>query len=152
MNPDMSESLSTQLLSCFFRFIRVQWHMPAPGFSRTETGLLLAIARSQRHGLPLRVSDLSRFLHVAAPTVTQYINDLEQRGLVLRNQCKDDKRAVNLELTEKGLETIDSQHAEMRKAFDELVSVLGEEDAATFVACFNKSFEFFDQKQDSIGG
>lgn len=148
MFSSLPDTLSFKLLSCFFRFARTPWHMvPAPGLSRTETGILLGIERSTHHGKALRVSDLSHMMRVSSPTVTQHINNLENQGFVKRTQAKEDKRAVNVELSEKGQEALRQHRSVIERNFDELTEFLGKENAETLIALLNKTSDFFIEKE-----
>ena len=47
-------------------------------------------------------SDLCKGISYDAGAMTRMIDRLEQKGLLKRSRCPDDRRLVNLELTEKG--------------------------------------------------
>ena len=149
--PNLDE-LPIQLLGAFFRFQHTPWHVvPAPGLSRAGTGVLLAIDRATHFGDRMRVSDLSQRMRVSAPTITQQLNNLEAQGFVTRTQSKNDKREVNLALTEKGAEAL-RRHREMMEAnMRELTELLGEEEAGRLVRLLNKTSDFFIQKQKGYG-
>jgi DNA-binding MarR family transcriptional regulator len=51
---------------------------------------------------PVRISTLADHLHVAPRTATELIDDLEQRGLVVRRPDPGDRRAVLVEPTAAG--------------------------------------------------
>jgi DNA-binding MarR family transcriptional regulator len=145
--PQHEASLSLRLLSCFFKFARTPWYMlPAPGLSRTETGILIGIEQSTLRGKPLRISDLSHIMRVSSPTITQHINNLENQGFVKRTQAKEDKRAVNLALSEKGHEALRQHRDVMDKNFDELVEYLGPCSAETLISLLDKTSDFFFEK------
>ena len=145
-----SEELSMRLLSSFFRFHHTPWHfVPAPGLSRSETGILLSIDRSAKHGEALRIADLSRMLRVSSPTVTQHINNLEGQDFVARTQSREDKRAVNLALTEKGAAALEQHRAAMEKNIEELCELLGEESSEMLISLLGKVSDYFIEKQKS---
>lgn len=142
-----SESLSARLLSVFFKFGRTPWHIaPANGLSQAETDILLNIMRANRHNRILRVSDLSALLRVSSPTITQHLNNLERQGFVERAQAKEDKRAVNLSLTDKGNDALKSHWKALEDNVTELIGIIGEENAETMISLFAKANEFFVQK------
>ena len=61
--------------------------------------------------------DLAGSLGIVGPTLTRHIDNLEQQGWVRRARDTDDRRAVRVEITDKGVEA----HARMRQkvvAFD----------------------------------
>ena len=47
-------------------------------------------------------SDLCKHISYDAGAMTRMIDRLEEKGLLRRSRCPDDRRLVNLELTEKG--------------------------------------------------
>lgn len=51
---------------------------------------------------PLRLSELARQMYLRPATVVGIIDRLEAKGLVTRTRSKNDRRAVDLELTETG--------------------------------------------------
>ncbi|QEC46177.1 MarR family transcriptional regulator [Baekduia soli] len=78
---------------------------------------LLAPLRHAGDALGLR--ELARAAGVSAPTATRMLDGLQVRGLVTRERCTDDRRAVRLELTDAGREAVADFHerqAERRRA------------------------------------
>lgn len=147
-SPPSESTLSGQLLGAFFRFGRTPWHfLPAAGLSRSEMGILLSIQRSEHHKRAIRISDLSKVMHVSSPTITQHINNLEAQGFVDKAQDKEDKRAINLTLTDKGREALEAHHTAMNQNFIELTELLGEENVKLFISFLTKTNEFFMEKQ-----
>ena len=57
---------------------------------------------------PLSLGDLSALEHVAPPTVTKVINDLERRGLVQRLPDTADRRITRVAVTDEGRRTIEA--------------------------------------------
>ena len=51
---------------------------------------------------PLGLRSLARAAGVAPPTATRMLDGLERRGLVTRDRCSEDRRAVRLALTHEG--------------------------------------------------
>ena len=153
MDTRNGEDLPSRLISAFFRFQHTPWHMvPAPGLSKAETGILIAIEHATHRGERLRVSDLSKRLRVSSPTVTQHINNLEAQGFVQRSQSKNDKRAVNLALTEKGSEALMRQREMMEANIRELIALLGDDGADQLAGLLSRTSDFFIEKQKDYGG
>lgn len=55
---------------------------------------------------PLRVSELARQMYLRPATVVGIIDRLEAKNLVTRARCREDRRAVDLYLTDAGKEVI----------------------------------------------
>ena len=51
---------------------------------------------------PMRVSELARQMYLRPATVVGILDRLEAKSLVTRNRCQEDRRAVDLYLTERG--------------------------------------------------
>jgi MarR family transcriptional regulator, organic hydroperoxide resistance regulator len=51
---------------------------------------------------PVRVSDLARRMYLHPATVVGILNRLESQGLIKRSRTNDDRRVVNVELTDVG--------------------------------------------------
>jgi len=66
----------------------------------TQTQIFTIITLSERS--PVRLSELSRKLQISAPTVTGIVDRLERSGYVRRIPDKEDRRAINVDLTAKG--------------------------------------------------
>lgn len=139
--------LPNRLVSAFFRFKRTPWHYaPADGLSQAETDVLETIKRAVRHGHTPRVSDISSALHVSSPTVTQHIHSLEGKGLVIRTHSKDDKRSVNLSLSDRGEQALNSHRINLERDFEEFIRSVGEEDSEILAALLLKAHVFFTAK------
>ncbi len=66
------------------------------------TGPQLAVLREAARSRPMPVGALARSVHLSQPTVTGVLNRLEKRGLIQRIRRSDDRRAVNVSITEAG--------------------------------------------------
>jgi len=57
---------------------------------------------SEAHGRTLRMTDLARLTNATLPRLSHVVRRLEDRGLVERSPCPEDRRATNARLTEAG--------------------------------------------------
>ena len=71
--------------------------------------LMSALASVNRLG-PITLGDLAATEKVTPPMATKLANGLEERGLVSRTGCTDDKRVTRLELTKEGRALLDRSH------------------------------------------
>lgn len=70
-----------------------------------ETGLTgpqLWAIKVVAEGAPIKVSELARRMYLHAATVVGILDRLESRGLVSRTRSREDRRVVEIDLTEKG--------------------------------------------------
>jgi MarR family 2-MHQ and catechol resistance regulon transcriptional repressor len=81
---------------------RVERRLTAHGLTPTQLGVLEAIL----HKGPQTHRDLGRRVLTSAANMTDVIDKLAARGLVVRRRSPDDKRQVRVDLTECGRELI----------------------------------------------
>ena len=77
---------------------------------------------------PIIMSDLGEELGVTSRNVTKLVDELETEGLVRRLPHPSDRRAIVIELTQKGQEKIAEGYAEYMAVASQLFSILTEED------------------------
>ncbi len=124
-----SNPTAQKLMQSFMEFRRAAWHRRSiAGYKPSEIKVLFCIKRgTQCDGVDMKVSDISKRLHVTSPTVTQLLKGLEADGLIERRVDPTDRRAVGITLTEKG-EVVTRQAREMYlESLDGLIAYLGEE-------------------------
>ena len=107
------------------------------GLSRGEVGALSALRIA---GPPHRLSPtrLGKGLMLSSAGVTSRIDRLERRGLVRRLPDPDDRRGVIVELTEQGLEIVDSAVAALAISDRELMERLDAEEVGQLEALLRK--------------
>lgn len=70
-----------------------------------DTGLTtpqLVVVRAIAAGDSLTASEIARAVSLSQATVTTLLNRLEDRGLITRQRSEEDRRRVNVQLTEAG--------------------------------------------------
>jgi len=81
------------------------------------TGPQLATLREAERLVSPTTSALARAVHLSQPTVTGILNRLEQRGLVQRVRSSDDRRSVEIRVTEAGGELLDETPSLLQDRF-----------------------------------
>jgi DNA-binding MarR family transcriptional regulator len=92
-----------------------------PGFK-----LLKALSQQDRS-----MREVSDILHLAPRTVTDIIDGLQARGLVVRHPHPSDRRITLLHLTEAGADRLNSATTAADRARDAAISGLDEDERAT---------------------
>jgi DNA-binding MarR family transcriptional regulator len=82
-----------------------------------------------RHG-PMRLSELSEHLRIAARSATEVMDALEDRGLARRRPDPDDRRATLAELTPHGITVLDAIHEARGSEAERTFARLGPADRA----------------------
>ena len=107
----------------------VRSRMREPGVSYARMRLLGAL----HCGGPKIMSGISDELGVTRRNVTALVDGLEEEGLVRRLPHPTDRRAIVIELTEEGGQTMDTLYDEHRKSVAELFAGLAEKDRRELV-------------------
>jgi DNA-binding MarR family transcriptional regulator len=167
--PDKGEAVDIQndetaqkLLKALMQFKRAGWHQTSPmGYKPSELRVLFCLGkglRSDTHELEgelrpdmheMKVSEISKRLHVTPPTVTQLIKGLEASGLVERNIDPVDRRAVGIKLTEKGEKITSVAVTDFLASITGLIEYLGEEESDQFAELLVKVSRYYTEKAAS---
>ena len=79
------------------------------------------------------------------PRITQIVSDLESRGLVSRTKDIEDRRKVNIRITDKGRELVQKQRDAAVENFASFLDKL-DDDADAFIRILHKTIEYFEEK------
>ena len=79
------------------------------------------------------------------PRITQIVSDLENRGLVVRTKDTEDKRKVNIRISDQGRAFVQKQREDAIKSFGSFLDKLGD-DADAFIRILHKTIEYFEEK------
>ena len=71
-------------------------------------------------------------------SVTQFIDNLEKKGLVTRSVAKDDRRVNNIEVTQEGMALKDSTKQLAIDTMNKALAGIPEDDLQTFVSVLKK--------------
>jgi DNA-binding MarR family transcriptional regulator len=109
------------------------------GVSVEEGDILFTIRRAGSPGLS--PTALTGSLMVSSGTMTNRLDHLEAKGLIERVPNPGDRRAVEIELTRKGLKLVDKAVAEHVENEVEMLSVLGDAERRRLDATLRKLIE-----------
>ncbi len=80
-----------------------------------------------------RVSSLTTALHISAPTVSGIVDRLEKTGYVFREQDKEDRRVVNIKLTQAGQEAVTQIRQSIKERWGIILEKIPFADAETYL-------------------
>ncbi|MGW4444110.1 MarR family winged helix-turn-helix transcriptional regulator [Streptomyces sp. NPDC004682] len=89
------------LMSGVGRLGRTMYRIGDFGVPHSHVNVLTALESG-----PLRVGDLTLPTGLTQPRVTVLLQELEERGLLERHRCTEDRRAIRAHLTERGRELL----------------------------------------------
>jgi len=144
--------IAQKLMKTFMQFNKVEWHQRSiAGCTPSEIRLLFCIRKGAKSDTPeIKVSEISKLLHVTSPTITQLLNGLEANGLVERHMNPADRRAVGVMLTQKG-EMVTQQAADAFSAsIHGLIEYLGEEQSNQLADLLSRAFGYYNEKAASV--
>lgn len=112
-----------------------------------ESGELVSVSESE---IPsMKVSEISKLMHVTSPTITQMLKGLEANGLVERHIDPNDRRAVRIALTERGEAVARRAEGIFRDSFSGLVEYLGEEESSQLAELLLKAHRYFNERENT---
>jgi DNA-binding MarR family transcriptional regulator len=77
---------------------------------------------------PTRVGELARLSRTTQPGMTRLVGQLEEMGLVRRDDDPDDSRVTLVSATDAGLTALDAWRVQLRDALEPMFDGLDEED------------------------
>ena len=150
---DRQETITAHnLFRAFMQFNKAEWHQRSiAGCKPSEIRVLFCIKKGMKPDAPeMKVSEISKRLHVTSPTITQLLKGLEANGLVERHIDPNDRRAIGIMLTEKG-ETITRQAADaFFDSLNGLIEYLGEEQSNQLAELLFKVFRYYNERATSM--
>lgn len=147
-NPTMQ-----RLMQSFMQFNKADWHQHTiDGCSMSEIRVLFCVRRGMEpHCTAMKVSEISKMMHVTAPFITQMLKGLEAKGLVERQSDADDRRSVHLRLTDRGVAITQQATHSFADSIEGLMQFLGEEESNQLAGLLAKMFRYFHDKAASDG-
>ncbi|MCV7281351.1 MarR family transcriptional regulator [Mycolicibacterium flavescens] len=123
----MARTLGSDLLSVVARINRLATQRVRLPLGYAQARLLSTI---EDQG-PTRISDLAALDHCSQPTMTTQVRRLEDAGMVTRRVDPDDARAVLIEITAEGVDTLRQVRIDRGAAIDPYLDRLDDQDRDT---------------------
>lgn len=138
-----------KLMAALMQFKRLGWHpQPIAGFNPGDFRVLFCIKKHTGTNAPeMKVSEISKRLHVTSPTVTQLLNKLEAHGLIERRIDPTDRRSVGVKLTREGNMVTEQAFEAFFSTMSGLVEYLGEEQSNQLADLLSNVFRYFSEKE-----
>ena len=145
MKEKTSLALTRELFQLMKQFPRPKLKQSSvDGLTRSEYELLVMLVMSFGNDKKtFTVTEISNLLQITPAGVTHLINPLEEAGYIERLQAPNDRRIVQIGLTDKGTQVAETLISEVQENLIGLVNHLGEEDSKTLIRLMSKSIEFF---------
>ena len=98
---------------------------------------------------PRKMSDIAKRLSVTVGTLTTNMNSLENKGYIIRERSKTDKRVVLVVLTDKGKKAFYHHRDFHKNMIKAIVKGLDEEEMKVMIKCLVNLGEFFKKIEDN---
>jgi DNA-binding MarR family transcriptional regulator len=136
-----------KLLQALGQFKRARWHDSTIGGCKpSEIRALFCIKNGATPDAPMKVSDISKQLHVTSPTITQLLKGLEANNLVERHNDPTDRRTIGISLTEKGNAVAQRASDVFSESLHGLMNYLGEEQSEQLASLLFKVSAYFEEQ------
>lgn len=138
---ELAESF-TKLKKAMIKFHMISG-VPQPALiAMREIGRCTNGVDRDSHGI--KMSEISKRMNVSRPAITQMINYLEEKGYAERVLTKNDRRVVNVCLTEAGNEVLKKCESTGIAMLNQITDSLGESDTEELIRIVNKLLTAFE--------
>lgn len=137
---------SMELMKVFGLLYRknIQTRIDAVNRKVSEARMLLILMEREQERMS--VLELSEYLGVTSPFVSQLLNDMVERNLIVRAKDPIDRRIVRVSLTEIGKQQAAYTLHYSRKLYVGLAEHLGAEESRLLSSLLQKSIEYLDNQ------
>lgn len=116
------------------------------GIKKSEARILLCIEYlSQENDCKITVSNISKNLSIASPTATELVKDLTDKGYIERNVNQNDKRFVEITLTNSGKKIVHDIIEYYDTLFSGLVEKLGKQQSELLIELLSEVNIYFNE-------
>ncbi len=143
--------LLIETLELFRQVMLPLWHITRSQIHDMATGEY-GITSSQFHTIrhiskgDASVSVLADCMHVSRPNISRAVDELVKNGLVNRKRDPDDRRNVQLSLTDKGKKMIKDLHNRYGRILADQFSILTDEELRTLSSALVSMKKVIDQR------
>lgn len=113
--------------------------------SRAEFTLMTVLSGLEMRHYSATTKDISEYLQITKPAVSQMLNALEEKGYIYREINKDDRRIVFIKLTEAGHKKVLGIHKHATGQIKTALEMMGEEDSRKLVELITKLKTILDE-------
>ncbi len=125
-----------------------QWSNAFLDYSKNEILALLFLYRNKTANM----TEIAEYINAPLNTATGVVGRLEKKLMVERSRGNEDRRVVNIVLTEVAEDFINQEKKYIEYYFKEVYKVLTEEEKAAAVSIFSKVLTAFKHGKDNLNG
>lgn len=143
----LSVQTNENLLGFYIRNIahalryRIEDELAHYSISSAQGRLLGIVAHSLDSACEINRKFLEKTMHIKGPSVTNLLNGLEKKKFIERNISKEDGRALDIAVTEKGMELVNKINGVFAEYEGQLTWQMTEEEIQTFRRLLEKAYQ-----------
>ncbi|MFX3636963.1 MAG: MarR family winged helix-turn-helix transcriptional regulator [Candidatus Pristimantibacillus sp.] len=137
---------SLELMKVFGRLYRKNIETRIDTFNQKVNEARMLLILMEREQDRMSVMEISEYLGVTSPFVSQLCNDMVERDLIVRAKDPIDRRVVRVSLTEKGKQQASDVLQYSRKLYEGLAEHLGAEESRMLSNLLQKSIDYLDTR------
>ena len=127
--------MAEELLHILCENARLRYRRELNDFSYGELSILTVLSSSEKGLSPGEMCDI---LGMTTPRVSAAISGLKRKGYVISKPDSEDRRKVNVSITEEGLSLISAKREEISEFIAAVLTDLGKDDAEEYVRILGK--------------
>ena len=147
-----AEQLNSFLVDVFGRINKIEERAMAGGLGSAVSITEIHIIEKIGDREPVRMSEVARSLGVTLATLTVACDKLVSKGLVRRVRSQEDRRVVNIMLTDKGRAAYEYHKDFHERMIASLVDTLSPEQTALLAQSLEKLQDFFRHEEAAVEG
>lgn len=118
---------------------------PHPEVQKRHVYIIKTLYNLSKELKEVRISDIAETIGVTLPSITKNINTLENLGYVKKDSNIEDKRVVNIQLTEKGLDLYQEVIYEFHEKNSQILKDIPEEDIRLTIKTIYRIHDLMEQ-------
>lgn len=143
----MDSQLSEEYIDACFSAKHTMRFLPDPPseVQKRHVYIIKTLYNLSKELKEVRISDIAETIGVTLPSITKNINTLENLGYVKKESNTEDKRVVNIQLTEKGLDLYQEVIYEFHEKNSQILKDIPEEDIRLTIKTIYRIHDLMEQ-------
>jgi DNA-binding MarR family transcriptional regulator len=152
----MESTIREELIYTLMRFKQAAKPLPMGGDLRSAEIITLryfAVSNCHKENRSQEASDvqhLRHILHISKPAVSQMLNGLEKKGYITRQIDANDRRRIEVAVTQSGMVVLEEAKIEVDLMMDRLIQRFGIEDMRQLIALLNRLVDTSEALKEEI--
>ena len=97
-----------------------------------------------------RAKDIADTMEISKPGVSKLLNNMEQKGLIVREHRTEDRKAVFVLLTGKARDILEEQQATARSVTEKVFAEMGKDKANQLIALADAFYESYKKTEATL--